>query len=467
MPKTTILIVEDEAIVAEDLAGTLLRLGYEVAGIVSEGEEAVVLTCRLRPQLVLMDISLKGAVDGIEAARAIRRRHDVPVIYLTAHSDPATLARAKITEPFGYVLKPFDERELATQIELAVYKHQADRQLREQREWLWVTLRSIGDAVIATDAEGRITFVNPVAESLTGWKSEEAAGQPIQRVFCIVNEQTGESLEEPVARVLREGRAVELANHAALLTKDGRTVPIEDSAAPILDAAGQVIGAVLVFHDVTEKRRSEEALARAEERLQATLGSITEGYYALDGQWRFAAINPAAEQHFGRPAAELIGKNIWEVTKMPPQASLRCRFEEARDSGQPLHFEAASRIRPGFWAELHLYPRDGLLEVYFNDISARKQAEEALRQSHALLDSVLNNTHMLVAYMDREFNFRVVNQAYAQADNREPSFFPGKNHFALYPNAENEAIFRKVVETGEPSLSMPSPLSTPSVPSAG
>ena len=108
--------------------------------------------------------------------------------------------------------------------------------------------------------QGRITFVNPVAESLTGWKAEEAAGQPVQCVFRIVNEQTGQPLEEPVARVLREGRAVELANHAALVTKDGRTVPIEDSAAPILDAAGQVIGVVLVFHDVTEKRRAAKEL---------------------------------------------------------------------------------------------------------------------------------------------------------------------------------------------------------------
>ena len=120
---------------------------------------------------------------------------------------------------------------MATQIELALHKHQADRQLRQQREWLRVTLSSIGDAVIATDAEGRVTFVNPVAEAITGWKAEEAAGQPVQCVFRIVNEQTGQAAEEPVARVLRKGRAVELANHTALVTKDGRTVPIEDSAA--------------------------------------------------------------------------------------------------------------------------------------------------------------------------------------------------------------------------------------------
>ena len=272
MSKATILIVEDESIVADDLAGKLRRLGYEVAGITSEGEEAVALTCRLHPSLVLMDISLDGPMDGIEAAEIIRRQHDVPVVYLTAHSDPATLARAKLTGPFGYILKPFEERELATQSEMAIYRHQADQQLRQQREWLRVTLTSIGDAVIATDGEGRITFLNPVAESLTGWKAEEAAGQPIQCVFRIVNEQIGQAAEEPVARVLREGCTVELANHTALVTKDGRTVPIEDSAAPILGAAGQVIGVVLVFHDVTEKRRAEDVL-----RFLAQCGSSGSG----------------------------------------------------------------------------------------------------------------------------------------------------------------------------------------------
>ena len=165
-----------------------------------------------------------------------------------------------MTGPFGYILKPFEERDLATQIELALYKHQADQQLRQQREWLRVTLTSIGDAVIATDAAAQVSFVNPVAEVLTGWKTEEAVGQPLQSVFRIISEQTGHPLADPVARALQEGHAVALANHAALVTKDSRTVPIEDSAAPILDAAGQVIGAVLVFHDVTEKRRAEEEI---------------------------------------------------------------------------------------------------------------------------------------------------------------------------------------------------------------
>ncbi len=275
MSRNTVLIVEDEAIVATDLANKLGRLGFEVFGIAAMSEEAIEMVRRLRPQLVLMDIQLNGPLDGIQAAVEIRSRYDVPVIYLTAHSDAATLARAKLTGPLGYILKPIDERDLATQIEMGLYKHRADREVREQRELLRVTLNSIGDAVVATDFEGRISFINPVAESLTGWQAEDALGQPVTEVFRIVNEQTGEPLEAPVARVLREGKAVVLANHAAVITRDGRSVPIEDCAAPILDGLGEVIGAVLVFHDVTEKRRAEEALRETNRELNEYSYALT------------------------------------------------------------------------------------------------------------------------------------------------------------------------------------------------
>ncbi len=181
MSKASILIVEDEAIIADDLANKLRDRDYEVVGITARGEEAVALAQSRRPDLVLMDIQLAGAMDGVAAAEVIRQQCDLPVVYLTAHSDRITLQRAKLTEPFGYILKPFEERELEAHIEMALYKHQTDRKLREQREWLRITLTSIGDAVIATDTAGRITFLNPVAESVTGWKERDALGRPITR----------------------------------------------------------------------------------------------------------------------------------------------------------------------------------------------------------------------------------------------------------------------------------------------
>ncbi len=146
--------------------------------------------------------------------------------------------------------------------------------LRRQRQWLKVTLTSIGDAVLATDTQACITFLNPVAQELTGWDESAAMGRPIQEIFRIVNEVTGEPADDIISRVLREGNVVGLANHTSLVHRQGRLVPIEDSAAPIKDSDGKVTGVVLVFHDVTEKRRAQDALRDSEQRVRAKLQSI-------------------------------------------------------------------------------------------------------------------------------------------------------------------------------------------------
>jgi len=153
-------------------------------------------------------------------------------------------------------------------------RKRAEEEVRQSREWLRVTLSSIGDAVMTTDTGGRITFLNPVAEALTGWTRDEALNQPIATVFNIINEQTGEPAEDIAARVLSEGCAFALANHTALIDRDGRQIPIEDSAAPIRNHTGDVDGVVLVFHDVTEKRRAQDALRASEQRVRLKLESI-------------------------------------------------------------------------------------------------------------------------------------------------------------------------------------------------
>ncbi len=395
MNGTTILIVEDEAIVAADLESKLRRLGYEVSGIAADGEEAVSMACSLQPHLVLMDIRLKDSMDGIEAAEAIRNRMDVPLIYLTAHSDIATLTRAKLTGPFGYILKPFDARDLATQIELALYRHEADRQVREQREWLRVTLSSIGDAVIATDAEGRVKFVNPAAESLSGWKAEEAEGLPVTQVFRVINERIGQPLEEPVGRVLREKRIVPLANHAALIAKDGRIVPIANTAAPIMDAQGQMIGAVLVFHDVTEKRRANENLRESEQRLRWALQNADGGAWDCNLE--------SGEAWWSEEMYELYG--VEPGTRMRLDSSLVLVHEQDRE---PLREAAEKSIlqRVDFRYEFRVRHPDGGMRWMVSrgrpicdetgkairligitvDVTRRKQAEQDLAESRAERD---------------------------------------------------------------------------------
>ena len=264
MAEIQIMIVEDEKIVSKDIQGMLERIGYTVPAVVSSGEEAVQKAAEMKPNLVLMDIMLKGRMDGVEAAEQIRAQFQIPVIYLTAYADERTLHRAKITEPYGYILKPFQEKELHTTIEIALYKHGMERKLRESEQWLSTTLRSIGDAVITTDAEGYITFMNPIAQSLTGWKQEEAISKPLADVFKIIGEKTGETVENPVARVIEEGNVVGLGNHTLLVTKDGAKVPIDDSCAPIKDDSDDLIGVVLVFRDITERKRMEEELLKVQ-----------------------------------------------------------------------------------------------------------------------------------------------------------------------------------------------------------
>jgi len=253
MVEIQILVVEDESIVAEDIRRNLENLGYVVPAVASSGEDAVKKAEELSPDLVLMDIVLKGEIDGIEAAEQIRSRFDIPVVYLTAYSDEKTLERAKITEPFGYVIKPFKERELQINIEIALYKHKMEKKLKESREWFSTTLRSISDAVIATDSKGCVKFMNPVAEALTGWKLEEAAGKPLEEVFDIINEE-GEEVESPIKRVAQEGVVVAEANKTVLISRDGTKIPIEENGDPIRDDKGNINGFIVVFRDVTERR---------------------------------------------------------------------------------------------------------------------------------------------------------------------------------------------------------------------
>ena len=310
MSKTRIMIVEDEGIVALSIQKKLENLGYEVPAIIADGEEAIEQAAKVRPHLTLMDIMLAGEMDGIEAAGRIGERFNIPVIYLTANSDEQTLQRAKITEPFGYLLKPFEERELHTTIEMALYKHQMETKLRESESWLATTLRSIGDAVIATDGQGQIKFMNPVAEAITGWSQTEALGQELGQVFNIINEQTRLPIAEPVTKILQESVITGLADHTALISKQGIEVPVEDSVAPIRDDAGNITGIVLVFHDVTERKKAQKALQKSKDELEIKVAKRTVDLQKANQQLQFElAERTRAEIALAKQAQELARSN--------------------------------------------------------------------------------------------------------------------------------------------------------------
>ncbi len=258
-----IIVVEDERIVAKDIQDSLSRMGYEVPVVVASGEEAIQKAAKLQPDLVVMDIILDGEMDGIEAAEKILGDLNIPVIFLTANSEDNTLQRAKLTGPFGYALKPFEEKELHTTIEVALYKHKLENKLKENEQWLATTLRSIGDGVIATDASGRVKLMNTAAEKLTGWRSQQALDKNLDEVFIIVDELTRAPIESPAVQALNNGSVVDLNDRTMLVSKDGTEKAIHDIVAPIKDEKGNTSGVVMVFSDMTEFKRIEAALESA------------------------------------------------------------------------------------------------------------------------------------------------------------------------------------------------------------
>jgi len=252
-PAPLILVVEDERIIAHDLQQTLVELGYETLPIASSADEALARAAERCPNLVLMDIRIKGKRDGIETAQLLTRQFDVPVVYLPAHADDATLDRAKRTEPQGYLLKPVKAAELRSTIEVALHRHTLGKRLRERERWHSSALSSMVDAVIAVDLSGTVTFMNPAAERLTGVSESAGIGQPVRDVVRLIPDDGPLRDESPIERALAERRPIPLGDAAIAGAGPARTIT-SDGASPLLQD-GVLRGAVMVFRDVTELRR--------------------------------------------------------------------------------------------------------------------------------------------------------------------------------------------------------------------
>jgi PAS domain S-box-containing protein len=266
----------------------------------------------------------------------------------------------------------------------------------EKGEWLRVTLSSIGDAVITTDTQGAITFMNPVAEAVTGWHFGEAAGAALESVFRIVNEETRRTVESPAAKALREGLIVGLANHTLLISRDGTERPIDDSAAPIRNARGEVAGVVLVFRDVTERRNAERALQESEERFRLLVeGTYDYAIFMLDPAGNVATWNTGAQRIKGYRAEEIIGKHF---STFYPAEALESGWpqEELRRATAQGRFEDEGwRVRRDgsqFWANViitALKDENGNIRGFSKitrDLTERRQLERAKMHAEVMSD---------------------------------------------------------------------------------
>lgn len=446
MDKRAILIVEDEAIVAADLAGKLVQLGYEVAGSVARGEEAIDLADHVRPDLVLMDIKLEGPLDGIETAEAIRRKHDVPIIYLTAHSDAATLARARLSEPFGYILKPFEERELATNIEMALYKHELDRQTREQRDQLLARaeelqaanealrssrtgalnlmedalearsraeqvseelrreiaermrvedalregeqlLRDVIDGspapIFLKDRDGKFITINSSLERMLGMSRQELKGKTD---YDIAPKEVADYWRSHDREVMATGKAIQIEEVADL--QDGHHIFLANKF-PLVNARGQVYGVGAISHDITDRKKADEALRESERRYRSLFENMMHGFayckmlYDDVGRpldFLYLGVNNA----FGRLTGleDVIGKRVTEV--IPGIKELHPELFEiygrVASTGQSEKFEI-ELLPLRVWLAVSVYSieKDHFVAI-FDNITERKHAEEELHK---------------------------------------------------------------------------------------
>ncbi|MBI5666268.1 MAG: PAS domain S-box protein [Nitrospirae bacterium] len=409
MAKPRILIVEDEWIIANDLKTGLNNLGYIVPSIAATGAEAIEYIKTMKFDLVLMDIVLQGEKDGIETAKEIISGFDVPVIFLTAYTDEAILKQAKKSGAYGYLVKPFKDREMQATIELALYKHEMEKKLKASEDRLYTTLISINDAVISTDNKGVIIFMNPLAESLTGWKLENAQKKNLEDIFKVRTDEKDSEDENPVSQIVREGLTITQANYVLHLRK-GMKKSIELSSAPIRNDQGNINGIVIVFRDITSRIQTERELEEYRKQLEqiteertAKLKLFSEivekspvGVQILDLDGSIFYTNNAVEEICGFSHEELAGAVIGEITSDPEFAEreiIPSLNSSGRWDGELLLKHKKGKVVPVWMAAFIVNDQNnfpmGIISIV-RDLTERKTAEDALRESETKFRTLFN-----------------------------------------------------------------------------
>ena len=462
-----ILIVEDEGIVARETELRLKDLGYAVCGLAASGTEAIKKAEKARPDVVLMDIMLKGEMDGIEAAEQIHSKFNVPVVYVTAHADETTLQRAKRTEPMGYLLKPFNERELHAAIEIAIYKHTTETLLKDREQLLGTTLKSIGDAVIVTDITGAVAFMNPAAELLTRWKLKEASGKPVTQVFTVVSEATRTLTQHPVMRALSESIVTTARNHI-LMSKDGREIGVDGTATPIVDDAGNVHGSVLVFRDVSGYRKADESLRIT----QQSVDLMSEAVMRLGSDGRILYANDAASRMLGYTWDDLIWMSIQDLDPNLKGSRWDLHMERLKEKvtltyETSLHSKKGEPISVEMRAHYFLFDHGEFVVLLLRDVAKEKAVRDDRLKEGTHARGLIDSANVMIIGLDREGAIRTFNKEVEDVTGYAKSALDGKNLFeVILPISKNVSIWRSFLDWQANRLQLPvtfeAPLATKS-----
>jgi len=384
MAKKKILVVEDEAMVAIDIKNTLIGMKYDVPAIVFSGEEALKKVEEIQPDLILMDIVLKGEMDGIEASQKIRERFGIPVVYLTAYADSTTLKRAKITEPFGYILKPFEGRELHSTIEMALYKQQSEKALKDSKEFSSSLLNHAPNPIIVINPDTSVRYVNPALEKITGFSSEEIIGRNPPYPWWA--KETRKETERYFKKAMKEG-AQKLEE--LFKKKSGEQFWVEITSGPARsDKAFEYY--LENWVDITKRKKAEEELIESETKYRELVQNANSIIIRRDPRGTITFFNEFAQDFFGYTEDEILGKNVMGTIVPDIESTGRNLALMIQDIGlhpeRYLSNENENIRRNGervwvAWTNKAIYDKDGnIVEILCigNDITDRKNLQDQL-----------------------------------------------------------------------------------------
>ena len=468
MDKIKVLIVEDEPMIALEISEVMTHLGNQVLAIVDSGEEAIEKARQVNPDIILMDIRLTGEMDGIEAAGIINTRFNIPVVFLTAHAEQEYLDKAKLAQPYGYLIKPVQERDLKVTIEMALYtakieaeRRAAELELSKSKQQYQDLVQSANTIILKMDTEGRITFFNTYAQTFFGYEENEVLGKNVADVFLPKTESTGRDLDRMIRNILENPDSFAVNENETVL-RNGDRVWVSWANKGLKDDKGNLVEMLSMGHDITARKQYEAALALSEERLSLAQKSADMGSWewnietdCIEGSESIETIFGLTDGTFTRSKATFLkyvhpddkdfvvesvdkalkGKKDLDIEHriIRPDGSIRW----IQEIGKVYRNEAGNAVR--------------MLGIV-QDITTRKSFQDKLENRTSMLQAVLDSVQESACLIDQDGTVLYSNQTFADRYEQPMEKMIGRNLYDFMPRdlaQSRQRVVSHVIRTGE------------------